>query len=87
MDGVTVAEEIEQEIQTVMREQGVDRIEAETIVGLRRGELFGDILVLHPLTDEQRRELRLGRSIDDVLAAERALHEEEHRSRATNRMP
>ncbi|HEY7035282.1 MAG TPA: hypothetical protein VH482_28345 [Thermomicrobiales bacterium] len=66
-------DETEQEIETVMREQRGDRIEAETIVGLLRGELHGDndILVLRPLTDEQRCRLGLGRSIDDVLTAQR----------------
>jgi hypothetical protein len=74
MDRVETTDEIELEIQAVMRERDVDRVEAETIVGMRRGELHGDrdILVLRRLTPEQRRTLGLGRSIDDVLAAQRA---------------
>ncbi len=74
MDHVTTANEIDQEIETVMSERGVDRDEAATIVGLRRGELLGDgdILFMRPLTDEQRRRLGLGRSIHDVVAADRA---------------
>jgi hypothetical protein len=73
MDRLATTDEIELEIQAVMREHGVDRIEAETIVGMRYGELHGDrdILVLRRLTPEQRRRLGLGRSIDDVLAAQR----------------
>jgi hypothetical protein len=57
-----------------MRDLGVDRDEAETIVGMRRGELLGDgdILFMRPLSNEQRHRLRIGRSIDDVLAAQRA---------------
>jgi hypothetical protein len=74
MDRVETTDEIELEIRAVMREQGVDRVEAETIVGLRRGELHGDrdILVLRPLTPEQRHALGLGRSIDEVMAAQLA---------------
>jgi hypothetical protein len=73
MDRMTTVDEIEQEIDTVMREQGVDRIEAQTIVGLRRGEfLSDDILVLRPLSDKQRRWLGLGRSIHEVVAEARA---------------
>jgi hypothetical protein len=69
-----MTDEIEEEIATVMREQGVDRIEAQTIVGTRRGELHGDndILFIHPLTEEQRRWLGLGRSIHEVVAEESA---------------
>ena len=67
-------DEIEQEIQTIMRNQNVDREEAATIVGLRRGELLGDgdILFMRPLTGEQRRLLGLGRSIHEVIAEARA---------------
>ena len=74
MDRVTTTDEIEREIEAVMCDRGVDRDEAETIVGMRRGELLGDndILFVRPLTDEQRRQLRIGRSIDEVIAADRA---------------
>jgi hypothetical protein len=74
MDRIETTDEIELEIRAVMREQGVDRVEAETIVGMRRGELHGDrdILVLRALTPEQRRAIGLGRSIDEVLAEQLA---------------
>ena len=36
--------ELEQEIRSVMREQGIEYDEAEVIVGMRRGELYGDVL-------------------------------------------
>jgi hypothetical protein len=70
-------DEIEQEILAVIRERGVDRIEAETTVGMRRGELLGDndILVLRRLTDEQKRRLGLGRTIQEVVAATQAREE------------
>jgi hypothetical protein len=74
MDRVATIDEIEVEIQATMRERGVDRIEAETIVGMRHGELHGDgdILVLRKLTPDQRRALGLGRSIQEVFAAQQA---------------
>jgi hypothetical protein len=74
MDHITTVDEIEQEIQIIMRTQHVDYEEAATIVGLRRGELLGDrdILFMRPLSDEQRRRLGLGRSIHEVVAEARA---------------
>lgn len=74
MDRVTTIDEFEQEIETVMCERRVDREEAETIVALRHGELHGDgdLLFTRPLTDEQRRRLRIGWSIFDVIAEDQA---------------
>jgi hypothetical protein len=73
MDRMTTVDEIEQEIQAIMRDRSVDREEAATIVGLRRGELHGDgdLLFMRPLTDEQRHRLGLGRSIHEVVAEQR----------------
>jgi hypothetical protein len=70
----TTMDDIEQEILAVMRDQGVDRDEAETVVGMRRGELLGngDILFMRSLTDAQKRRLGLGRTIHEVVAADRA---------------
>jgi hypothetical protein len=73
MDRLVETDDFEREIAETMREQGVDREEAQVIVGLRRGELYGDgdLLSIRPLSLDQKRQLGLGRSIDDVLAAKR----------------
>jgi hypothetical protein len=73
MDRIVETDEFEPEIAETMREEGVDRDEAQVIVGLRRGELFGDgdLLSIRPLSPDQKRQLGLGRSIDDMLAAQR----------------
>ena len=71
MGHLTAIEEIEREIEAVMRDQGIARDGAEVVVGLRRGELHGDILFVHPLTQEQRRRLNIGRDPEEVLAEQR----------------
>jgi len=70
MDRVAEATQFELEVADVMRDQGVDRAVAITIVGLRHGELFGegDLLCIRPLTPERRRRLGLGRPPEEVLA-------------------
>lgn len=82
MDHLTTVDEIEQEIQAVRRTQHVEYEEAAAIVGLRRGELVGDgdILFMRPLTDELRRRFCIGRSIDEVIAADRAREDREKAS-------
>ena len=67
MDRIADIDEIDREIEETMRQQGLDRAEAQVIVGLRRGELHGDgdLLSIRPLTLDQKR--RIGRSIDEVL--------------------
>src|SRR5215211_591019 len=69
MDRLAGVDEIEREIDETMREQGIERAAAQLVVGLHRGELHGDgdLLSLRPLTADQKRRLRLGRSIDEVL--------------------
>jgi hypothetical protein len=68
MDRVVDLAQIEQEIEALVRDQGVDPAEAAAIVGLRHGELLGDgdLLCIHPLTEEQRR--RYGRTLHEVMA-------------------
>lgn len=55
----------EAEIVRVMRELGVDEIEAAFIAGIERGDIDGDILFTSPVTPEQRRRMGL-----DVVAGE-----------------
>ena len=57
MDRVVSAEDIEREIETTMREHDISRAEAIFEVGLKFGELHGDLLSMRPLTDEHRRRL------------------------------
>lgn len=73
MDGVAEALNLERDIERVMAEEGVDRAEAITLLGLRLGEVHGDgdLVSLQPLTDDQRAASGLGRSIAEVLAAQR----------------
>lgn len=70
MDRVAEITQFEQEVEHVMREQGVDRAEAITLVALRHGEILGDgdLLCIQPMTPERRRRLGLGRPPEEVLA-------------------
>lgn len=59
MDEAMTKDDIEREIEATMRDRGVDRGEAELIVGLKHGEMIGDRLFMRPLTDEQRRRMTM----------------------------
>lgn len=82
MDGLTIADQTEREIEATMREQGVDRIEAAAIVGMRHGTEHGegDLLCVRPLSEALQRRLGIGRSIAEVLA-------EQHSRRKRNGNP
>jgi hypothetical protein len=67
MDHRMTTEEFEREIEETMLRQGVDYGQAEVIVAMKHGELHGDLLSIHPLTDEQRR--RLSMPLHEVMAA------------------
>lgn len=56
MDDVVATDETERRIEAIMREQGVDRGEAIWQVALKYGEWHDDLVCLHPLTEEQRRD-------------------------------
>jgi hypothetical protein len=73
MDQMAGMDETDREIEETMREQGLERAEADVMVGLRRGQLLGDgdLLSVRRLTSDQQRRLGLGRSIDDVLIEQR----------------
>ena len=47
------------DIEAVMKEFGVDEIEAAFIAALERGEIDGDIVFTKPLTAEERRRFGL----------------------------
>lgn len=51
------------EIVLVMQTMGVDEIEAGFIVALERGETYGDVQSVGPMTPEERRRIGL-----DILA-------------------
>jgi hypothetical protein len=75
MDDVVVTEEMEREIADLMTDFGFEREVAMTVLELvSPPEAFGDgdLVCLHPLTDEQRRRLGLGRDPDEVMAEQRA---------------
>lgn len=69
MDRLT-RDQLEQEVESVMRERGMDRAEATVIVWLKHGETYGDgdILIAPKLSPEQRQRLGLGRSLRQVMA-------------------
>lgn len=75
MAAVGIAEEIEREIASLVTGLGIEREVAMMILGLvPPPEVFGDgdLVCLHPLTDEQRRRLGLGRDPENVMAEQRA---------------
>lgn len=74
MGGIVTPADVEREIQRLMAERGIDRVEAILIVGNRSTEVFGhgDLVCLHPLSAEQRRQLGLGRDPEEVMAEQRA---------------
>jgi hypothetical protein len=65
MDRVISEADIEREIETAMRDQGIGREETTFLIALKYGELHGDLLSMRPLTDEQRR--RLTRPLYEVM--------------------
>jgi hypothetical protein len=65
MDHLMTAEDIEREIQVTMRERGIDYGEAQIVVGMKYGELHGDILYMRPLSEKQRR--RHQRTLREVM--------------------
>jgi hypothetical protein len=73
MDQMAGMDATDREIEETMRELGLERAEADVMVGLRRGQLLGDgdLLSVCRLTSDQQRRLGLGRSIDDVLIEQR----------------
>ena len=81
MDHSLECQDVEREIERLMTERGVDRVEAILILGNRSGEVFGDgdLICLQPLTDAQRRRLGLGRDFREVLAEQRAREAREAR--------
>jgi hypothetical protein len=93
MDRVISTEDIEREIEATMRERGISRAEAMYAVGLKFGELHGDLLSLRPLTDEQRRQLtqplhetmlELGEIDEETLFALRLPGQNGHRDRTSS---
>ena len=42
MDGVTTKNELERDVEAVMRDQGVKRAVAQALLGVQYGEVFGD---------------------------------------------
>lgn len=89
MDHVRFDDDLEKEIEAVMAELGIDRLEAMLEIGLRHGQRFGDgdLVPLRPLTEEQQRRLGLGRTLDEVLAEERALKADQNRTKRRVAIP
>lgn len=78
MDPLVATDEREMDVEATMEQLGVDREVALIVLGLRDAEVFNDggLASVRPLTDEQRRRLRLGRSPEEVLAELGELDEE-----------
>ena len=74
MDQLAQDLRLEDEIEAVMRREGVDRAEAITIVALRFGQVHGDgdLVSVRPLTDDEQERAGLSHTLDQVLAAQRA---------------
>lgn len=73
MDRVTESVDLEQEVNQLVSEYGLERAEAITIVALRHGEVYGDgdLVSMRPLTEEQLARSGVNRSLREVLAAQR----------------
>jgi hypothetical protein len=66
MDRHLTIAEIEQAIDSTMRDLGVDRGQAEVIVAMTSGELHGDLLAVRPLSPEQRQ--KRARTLREAMA-------------------
>ena len=77
MDRTLEQWDVEREIERLMTEAGIDRVEAILLLGNRSSEVFGDgdLVCLHPLTDAQRTRLGLGRDFAEVMAEQHARQE------------
>jgi hypothetical protein len=58
MDRLIGIEHLAEEIDSVAREQGIDRDEAAIVVAMRHGDLVGDVLFVGPQTEEEKRKRR-----------------------------
>jgi RPA family protein len=65
MERLLGVEQFADEIDTVMREQDIDRDTAAIVVAMRHGDLVGDVLIVGTLTDEQKRRRR--RTLREVM--------------------
>jgi hypothetical protein len=57
----------EERVQEILRTTAVERIEAEFIAALERGEIDGDIVFTRPPTPEERRRMGLDPLPDEEL--------------------
>lgn len=74
MDRLMGIEQYSEEIERVMQEQDMDRDEAAIVVAMRHGDLVGDVLIVGPQTEEQKRERR--RSLRQVMLDRGELEDE-----------
>jgi hypothetical protein len=77
MGRVTTPTQFEIEVEEVMRKYGVNRGEAGVIVGNLHGDLTNDIEYVPPLTEKERKELGVGKTIRESMAERGELEDAE----------